>query len=312
MKQRKLAPNIPLPEYEHGSALETEHIEQSVPAQPTARTRLPVERRLVSIPVGHIDPNPYAPRQVYTPRMILERAEALRSQGQHDPIHVIPCPDAADRYIIADGWTRVLACVQHKVFDTLLAEVHHGLTIQEAAWFGYEQNEERNQHCDLDRAFFYEKLLALGLSATEIVRRAKISNTQMTFYRSFARLPEDVLEIIRSQPEKFGATAAYHLQKLCEKRGPRHAITLAVRFAEENRTHSWLVSQVQQHVVPAKRRINAPQREIRYENGYYKQRGDRFEISMSVEDSDKVQAFADALERLLESVAVAPKDSLDV
>jgi ParB family chromosome partitioning protein len=33
-------------------------------------------------------------------QMILSRSEALRTQGQHDPIHVIPNPDQSGRYII--------------------------------------------------------------------------------------------------------------------------------------------------------------------------------------------------------------------
>ena len=180
-------------------------------------------RNLTMIGVHLIDPNPLAPREVYTPEMILNRAEDLRAQGQHDPIHVIPNPDAAGRFIICDGWTRVQACREHKVFDTLLAEIHTELGMQESAWFGYEQNEGRSQHCDLDRAMFYEKLIAAGESQAEVARRAKVSKTMMSFYRAYAKLPEDVLEIVRLHPHKFGATEAYQLAKLHDKAGIRKA-----------------------------------------------------------------------------------------
>ena len=151
-------------------------------------------RNLAMIEVHLIDPNPLAPREVYTPEMILQRAEDLRSQGQHDPIHVIPNPDAAGRFIICDGWTRVQACREHKVFGALLAEIHSNLGMQESAWFGYEQNEGRSQHCDLDRAMFYEKLIASGETPAEVARNAEISKTQLTFYRAYSKLPPDVTQ----------------------------------------------------------------------------------------------------------------------
>ena len=57
-------------------------------------------RNLTMLGVHLIDPNPLAPREIYTPEMILNRAEDLRAQGQHDPIHVIPNPNATGRFII--------------------------------------------------------------------------------------------------------------------------------------------------------------------------------------------------------------------
>lgn len=260
-------------------------------------------RNLQALAVTLIDPNPLAPREIYTSTMILERAEALRSQGQHDPIHVIPNPQFAGRYIIIDGWTRVLACIQHDVFPTLLAEIHTELTLEAAAWYGYEQNEERQQHCDLDRAFFYEKLIARGIPANEIARRAKLSKTLMSFYRAYSKLPEDVLEIIRASPNKFGANAVYQLWKLHEKCGVRKTVALAGKYAAEDQTYRWLSNQAQAFINPNAQNKLAPSRQIRYVNGYYKQRGDIFEIAITVADEHK-KAFSDALEALLNTVAI--------
>ncbi|ABM39997.1 ParB/RepB/Spo0J family partition protein [Polaromonas naphthalenivorans] len=266
-------------------------------------------RNLQSINIHLIDPNPLAPREVYTPQMILSRADDLRVQGQHDPIHVIPNPDASGRFIICDGWTRVLACREHKVFDSLLAEIHNELSLEESAWFGYEQNECRAMHCDLDRAMFYEKLIAAGEPAVEIARRAKLSKTMMSFYRAYAKLPEDVMEIIRQNPGKFGANAAYQLHKLHEKCGIRKAVALAGKYAVEDQTVRWLTNQAQALLSPTASKSIAPSKQIRYSNGYYKQRGDIFEVSIAVPD-DKRVAFSIALEKLLDTVAeVLPAES---
>lgn len=260
-------------------------------------------RQLQVIGVHLIDANPLAPREVYTPAMILTRAEELRSQGQHDPIHVIPNPDALGRFIICDGWTRVLACVQHKVFDALFAEVHSELTIEESAWFGYEQNEGRQQHCDLDRALFYDKMIESGVPSAEIARRAGLSKSLMTFYRAFGALPEEILEIVRQQPEKFGATAAYQLRKLYEKCGLRRTLSLTVKFADENQTQRWLINQVQAAITPSVGNKTATTKHIRYANGYYKRTDNAFHVDIQVRE-DLQKAFEAKLEELLATVAI--------
>lgn len=259
-------------------------------------------RNLQYIGIHLIDPNPLAPREVYTPEMILGRAEDLRAQGQHDPIHVIPNPNATGRFIICDGWTRVQACREHKVLDALLAEVHLELSLEESAWFGYEQNECRSMHCDLDRAMFYEKLIAAGESAAEISRRAKLSKTMMSFYRSYAKLPEDVMELVRQSPGKFGANVAYQLHKVNDKCGQRKAVTLAAKYAGEEQTARWLISQAQALLSPNAINAVVPSKQIRYSNGYYKQRGEVFEVSIAVPEEKRL-AFAIALEQLLDTVA---------
>lgn len=263
-------------------------------------------RRLAMIGVHLIDPNPLAPREVYTPEMILNRAEDLRAQGQHDPIHVIPNPNAPDRFIICDGWTRVQACREHKVFEVLLAEIHTELGLQESAWFGYEQNEGRAQHCDLDRAMFYEKLIAAGETPAEVARRAKVSKTMMSFYRAYSRLPEDVLEIIRLHPHKFGATEAYQLAKLHDKAGIRKAVSLANKYASEDQTQRWLTNQVQALLNPIAHKAKTSGKTIRYANGVYKQRGDVFELVITV-PAEQREAFAQGLENLLETAAIQPE-----
>ncbi len=284
--------------------------EGASPAVPAPMLDSSNGRNLTMIGVHLIDPNPLAPREVYTPEMILNRAEDLRAQGQHDPIHVIPNPNAAGRFIICDGWTRVQACREHKVFEALLAEVHTELGLQESAWFGYEQNEGRSQHCDLDRAMFYEKLIAAGESPAEVARRAKVSKTMMSFYRAYSRLPEDVLEIIRLHPQKFGATEAYQLAKLHDKAGIRKAVSLANKYASEDQTQRWLTNQVQALLNPIAHKAKTSGKTIRYANGIYKQRGDVFELVITV-SADQREAFAQGLEDLLEMAAIQPEPAED-
>ena len=260
-------------------------------------------RNLVYLGIDLIDPNPLAPREVYTPQMILARAEALRTQGQHDPIHVIPNPDEPGRFIICDGWTRVQACRDHQVMHELLAEVHEGMTLEQSAWFGYQQNEEREQHCDLDRAMFYEKLISSGVSAAEIAKRAGLSKSQLTFYRSFSKLPPDVMDIVRGYPKKVGASSSYQLCRVAERAGLKAAVRLAVKFCEEGQTYAWLVSQAQAAIEPKVIKTPSAAKYLRFSNGHYRQRGEGIEVSLVIKDPAKRAKFAADLESLLESVA---------
>jgi ParB family chromosome partitioning protein len=272
--------------------------------QPILQATYVQGKKLQMIDVAFIDANPLAPREVYTAEMILARSEALRTQGQHDPIHVIPNPDQSGRYIICDGWTRVQACRKHKVLEQLLAEIHENLSLEESAWFGYQQNEERQQHCDFDRAMFYEKLINAGETAISVANKAQVSASQMSFYRSFAKLPADVLEIVKEFPGKFSATVAYQIQKLAAGCGVRKAVSLALKFANEDHTQAWLINQVQLLIGPSSSKtVTRTTKQIRYSNGVYKQKGELFELNISVLPEQKEQ-FAEALERLLSTVAI--------
>jgi ParB family chromosome partitioning protein len=313
MKQRTLRANeekpelrIPFPQFSNQPrqpSLETADDSGIDAPTMTMPSALDSTRNMKIIGVHLIDPNPLAPREVYTPQMIQERAEDLRSQGQHDPIHVIANPEAPGRFIICDGWTRVQACREHKVLESLLAEVHDGLSLRDSAWFGYEQNEGRAQQCDLDRALFYDKLIAAGESSAEIARRAKVSKTMMTFYRAYARLPNDILDIARQYPQKFGATEAYQLSRLSGTCDLSKAVILASKYAAEGHTVRWLINQVESLISPAAHKARTAGKTVRYKNGVYKQRGDSFELTITVE-AEYREVFAQGLEKLLDMVAV--------
>ena len=295
-------PDMPIPTETEPSMPTSDQNQRHSHPDTATQTR----RDLREIDVTLIDPNPLAPREVYTSEMILTRAEELRMQGQHDPIHVIPNAEVPGRFIICDGWTRVRACREHKVFDRLLAEVHHDLSLDASAWFGYEQNEGRSQHTDLDRAMFYSKLIQAGETQNEIARRAKLSKTLMSFYLSYSKLPDEVLDVIRQQPEKFSANVAYQLARLFDKSGVRRTLSLALQFSSEEHTIRWLTNQVQLVLTPPESKPSITAKTIRYSNGLYRQRGDQFELAITVPANQR-EAFAAALEKLLSSVAVEEK-----
>ena len=267
-----------------------------------------IDDDIQEILIDLIDANPFAPREIYTAEMLASRANEIRVQGQNDAIHVIPNPDEPGRYIIADGWTRVQACRAHLERKTLKAKIHHGLTVQEAAWLGYQQNEGREPQCDFDRAMFFEKLIAEGQVAAEVARRAGIPKATMSMYRSFAKLPTEILQFVKDKPRKFGHRAAYELNRIHEAQGIRKAVAVAAKYCDEDQTHRWLVNQTQAALHPTKHKAQTALKHIRYANGYYKQKADAFELSIQV-PPEKREAFSSALEALLNTVAVEDQSS---
>lgn len=304
-KDRMLAPPMPLPAFRPDAAEPDSQPVQETTGQPSLTNDAGRDLRYLAPDL--IDPNPLAPREVYTPQMIRDRAEALRDQGQHDPIHVIPNPEASGRFIICDGWTRVQACLDHKVLAELLAQVHHDLSVSDSAWFGYQQNEEREQQCDLDRAMFYAKLIQAGTSAAEVGRRAGKSKAQMSRYGSFAKLPTAVLDIVRDAPGKFGANAADALYKVFAARGQAKTVALAQRYKDEDQTVRWLVAQAEAAIATTGPKPKSQAKNWRFGNGYLKQRGDTFDMQVQVPAENR-EAFAEALEQLLATVAIEPAE----
>lgn len=258
------------------------------------------------IPIDCILPNRFAPRTIYTEKMLREMAEDLAACGRNnDPVHVIPSPERPGYFIIADGWTRVRACEEYKALGKLLAEIHHDMGEQEASWFGYKQNDERNPPTDYDKALFYKKHLDDGIPQVEIARRAGVSPQLLSNYMAFLRLPEEVIDLIQQNGERFGSNAATHLARVYEHCGVRRTVTLAEKFVIEDKGVRWLAAQMAALTTSARRSSTKPIKSIRYANGHYKQwEKGSFQIEVKDVPAEKCAEFAQALEDLLNTVTI--------
>ena len=265
----------------------------------------PETHSVQSIAVDLIDPNPLAPRTVYTPEMIQARADDLRTQGQHDPIHVTPHPDRPGRFIICDGWTRVQACLVHGTLKTLRAEIHHNLTGVDSALFGYQQNEGRKQHCDLDRAMFFEKLKATGLSAVKISALTGVPENRLSMYKALASLPALVLQQIEKAPELFGYNAGAQLARLCSANtadsdaGIVKAVRVAEAFAAGDKTFKWLKAQVESYLTHKPRTVVRTGANFRFPEGFLRGRGDTVQLELRITAPDHQASLLEELRSFL-------------
>jgi ParB family chromosome partitioning protein len=258
----------------------------------------------IQIPIGLIDANPFAPREVYKTELLASRAADLATNGQIDAIHVIPHPVDPGRFMIADGWTRVLACVRYESLKTLRARVHYDLTPKQASWLGFRANHERAASCDFDDASYFSKLIADGDSQTSIAERFNISSGRISMLMAFFKLPDELLSLVRDYPEKFTYRVCHELYTLHKAVGTKKSLDVALRFFEENQTFRWLVAQVQSQVSPSKKSSKRSSvKVIRAENGIFRQNQGKFELSLQV-PSDKEAEFASRIEALISGYLV--------
>jgi ParB family chromosome partitioning protein len=193
------------------------------------------------IPVLLIDPSPLPPRTVYSEELIQDRAQSLKASGQLMPIIVRLNPDAPGRYIIVDGWSRVLATVEYGISETLEAEIESFTSDAEAAWHGYECNEQREGHSDLDRAYFFKSLLDNGFAENiaQLSGRSRIERSKLVRILTFTKLPQSVISIIKTEPRKFGYFSAVIIFDIFEKAGE----VAAVKFVENILEHDMTLRQ---------------------------------------------------------------------
>lgn len=268
-----------------------------------------VSRRNIRLDL--IDENPFAPREIYTPEMLLARATSIRTHGQNDAIHVIPHPDDPDRFMIADGWTRVQACLIHDVCETLRADIHLKLTPKEAAWFGYEQNESREAHCDLDRCMFFQKQLADGATEKEVQDRAGVKKTTFGWMKSFAKLDTEVLDVIRQSdnPAIFSAKIADYIYRIQAHLGVSEAVVFAGKFKTGNFTHAQFIDRVVKRLDTV-RKTPTPRstgKTLRYDNGTFRTKGNNVVLNLNLA-TDVMPQFTAEMEQLLAKYTVKEQE----
>lgn len=250
----------------------------------------------VEIEVSLLDPNPCPCRTIYPDEVVQNMANLLSSDGQRDPIHVMPNPLAPGRYLVCDGWTRALSCKVHKVLEKLWSCVHTDLTTAESSWFGFDQNEQRRAHFHVDRGLFFSRRIAEGDRPAHISERSGFTRPVVSQLLAFGKLDPKLLDKVKEYPAKFSYNCASVLLKAqtsCELTPAYMEDVLAIcdEFGKEDRTFKWLSSnldrltklQAQKHPAPAQTKPE-PERTLRYPNGFVKIKGKQVDFQFQIGD----------------------------
>ncbi len=226
-----------------------------------------------------IHKNKFPPREQYNDTAIQEIADSIEKSGQRDAIHVIPHPEKPGSFIIGDGWTRVQAIRVRNLQDLKVkAIVHEELTEEEVAWLGYEENEQRTQHTDFDRAMFYKKWRDVGWTWEMLSKSTKIPVGTLYPYGNYDRLDPDLLDFAKRFPQKMSVNAVTQLNKIAEAKGRDFAVDLCKVFIENDHPFKWLKEKAQVACANPEKKQARKSSQVkfhrRYASGYFRQRSD--------------------------------------
>lgn len=271
---------------------------QSLPSSAAAHAY-----EVVYISAHDIDPNRFAPREIYGDNTLQERADSLEANGQRDPIHVIPNPAKPGRFIIGDGWTRVQAVRMRDILNLQLkAIIHTDKSEEEIAWMGYAQNEEREAHTDFDRAKFYQKWRDQGWTWEQISKKTGIPVGSLSQYGNYSKLDVDILHYAKRHPEKVTVNVVNQLWRLVSaKKSAEAAISLCKTFVDNDESFRWLKERVDSLTMEQRpdRKSSPVKFQRRYEHGHFKQRSDgKIEI-VGMIAQDKLEQFNETMDKLL-------------
>lgn len=190
---------------------------------------------LKMIPASLIDENPLPQRSIYLDEEVRAIAESMKANEQRDPIHVRPNPEIKGRYIIADGWTRVLATrmfgAEMGLPQTLEARVKDDLDDLQGCLHGYLQNEERNALADIDKGLLFHKLVVdRKMTNRDVAKMFGVkSESDMSLFTSFGKLSQGVIALIGPHKATFSKSFAYEVAKIQKNHGEKAGLAATMQ-----------------------------------------------------------------------------------
>ena len=287
-------------------------LSQPLTAGAPAQNDSPSDRSYLQLDARLIDQNAHPPRLTYIDDAIKEIADSISKNGQRDAIHVIPHPKKPGRYIIGDGWTRVLAIRSYGINNgTVLAAVHKNLTESEASWLGMLQNDERSQLTDFDRGMYFANWLDDGMTIDDIANRVKMSRTRVGEFVVIRNLPMEIKEHARRTPKKMSASVFAIISSILNKSSEDKAIAICNKYIAGDHTHAWLRKQASEISENSRKKsANSVQYQRRYGQGHYRQRASgQVELNVVIPDTSLVTQFNADLEELLKKYL--PQETAD-
>ncbi|MDN0082463.1 ParB/RepB/Spo0J family partition protein [Crenobacter sp. SG2305] len=214
------------------------------------------DEKIELIDIDLIDEPAVRQRWLYTPEKVSKMATSIMAEGngnpiagQLQPVTLIPSPDTPGRYEMVDGLTRLKAFKDHYLGKKIKSIVRFDLDRSDAYRFGYMSNEERNptSHYDKGMSFFAAIEAGLYPSKSHLAAELRISNSAVTGYLAFAKLPPSVISIIETNTDSFGYNAAGRLLALSHK-VPTSEVEAAARKVANG---TWSFSKLSSYVTEA-------------------------------------------------------------
>lgn len=263
----------------------------SVPQTPVGAVR---GDTVFNVPIELIDPNPYNARQVYREERIKEMAISLAADRQIQPALATV---RNGRYVLAVGHYRWKGA-KAAGLPTLALVVRDDLSDRELHRLSDKENRERDDQSAYDDAISWQKALADKIYASEsdLSEALGVSLSTVNKAISILKLPENILEIVRSSPGSFGLSVLYELLQYAGVAGDNAAHGMAIDVLEERISRRGIENARKslQEAKPRKPREGARKYEIKDSSGNtiigsLKDWGASGKVTLEVKISDPVQ-----------------------
>lgn len=139
------------------------------------------------IPLTAIRPDPDQPRKHFDAAALTELAESMQQSGLATPILVRP---AGDGYVIVAGERRWRAALQLG-WETIRADVQD-LDDDQAGWLTLVENLQRADLTPLEEAEAFARVLAGGITQTELAARIGKTQSHVAQKLRLLRLPDSI------------------------------------------------------------------------------------------------------------------------
>ena len=155
---------------------------------------------MVSIPLDHIDRNPYQTRYLFDEEMLKELAASIQANGVVQPVVVRPKEDG--RYVLVLGERR---CRASKLAGkTSIPAIVRRVSDQQAAEMTIVENLQREDLNCMEQAEAFRVLSQeFKLTQQEIGDRVGMSRESVSNYMRLLKLPETVMEYLATDKLTF-------------------------------------------------------------------------------------------------------------
>jgi ParB family transcriptional regulator, chromosome partitioning protein len=194
---------------------------------PQKSESIPAAGGLAQIPLDHIAPNPYQPRQAFSEHAIDELTRSVREHGIVQPLVVTRT--GGDRYRLIAGERRLRAA-QRAGLQSVPAIVKELLRESDALQIALIENIQREDLNPIEEASAYHQLHEdFGLTQEEISRRVGKERSTVANFLRLLKLPDAVKKLLAS-----GHLSMGHARALLAIESPRKQEQLADRVVKRN------------------------------------------------------------------------------
>lgn len=190
-----------------------------------------------------IDENAFNARELYDHEKITELAANIKLNGQLVPAIAVK---QGERYMLIGGHYRYRA-LRLTDIETIDAMVYPEGSVneQDIYLYSFTENNERNEQTVIDNALAWRRVLNEGLyrSATELGEKIGLSQPTITKTLAVLDLPDEVLEIVKSNPTAFGLSVLYELLMYTRAASLEQSIQTAHKLLNKELTRNDLVKQ---------------------------------------------------------------------